>query len=64
MCPLRNSEVLPQPIRLELCKKQITFSEFLAPLLNITEFLNILKKKMTPIAYIFRKLRSAKDVVK
>ena len=53
--------ILTQPIVMHLFNKQkIFFLRFL----NLDQFWNILKKKMTVIAYVFPKLRTTKDVVR
>ena len=59
---LGNSENFPQPIKMQLYKKQKTLSSFFAVFLH--QILNILEKKMTLIAYVFLKLKIAKDMVR
>ena len=61
---LLNSENLQQPFQMQLSKERIIFSEFFFHPKNLYIFLNILKKKMTLIAYVFQKIRTAKDVVR
>ena len=60
----RNSGILGQPIQLQLSKKQMTCSQFLPHIWNLQQFLNILQKKKSPIAYMFEKLRNAKHVLR
>ena len=61
---LRNNYNLRQPIQMQLSKKQNTFSGFFAAFLKLHQTLNILNKEMTLIAYVFRKLQTAKNVVR
>ena len=58
---LPNRENLLQSIQMHLSKKWLIFSEFLMHSWNLYQFLNILKNKMTVIAYVFPKLQAAKD---
>ena len=51
---LRESENLPQPIQMKLPKK-IYFPNILLKFSNIHEIFNILRKKVTLIAYVFWK---------
>ena len=64
MSLLGNSENLHQPIQMPLSNKQKTFYQFLSPFLKCGSILNILKKKMTLIAYAFSNWWTAKGVVK
>ena len=48
---------------MKLCLKQKGFSEFFNAIRNVYKYLNILKKRMTLIDYVFPKLATAKDVV-
>ena len=61
---LLNRDNLTQPIRMQLCQKRKTFSDFFSAFsksrLNFEHF----QTNMTLIAYIFRKLQTAKDVVR
>ena len=57
------SEKLQQLIQRELSKKK-KLSEFFLYIWNLQQILNFLQKKMTLFAYVFRKLRTAKDVVR
>ena len=61
---LRNRENLQQFIQMQLSKKQKVFSDFMLYYWNLHETLNILEKKMTLMAYVFPKLRTAKGVVR
>ena len=62
--PLPNTENLRQPIYIQLSKKRKIFSEpfakFLKSRTNFTHF----EKKITPIAFVFTDLQTAKDVVR
>ena len=58
---LLNSENLWQPIQKQLSKKQQTFSDFFASFLKFTSNVEYFEKKMTVIAYVFRKLLTAKN---
>ena len=51
---------LRQPIQMQLFKKRKTFSQFLLHFWDSDQILNILKKKMTLIAYVFPKLETPK----
>ena len=53
-----------QPIPMQLSKKQNLLLNSLEHFSNLDQSLNILKKKMTFIAYVFLKLRTVKDVVR
>ena len=61
---LRNCENLRQPIQMQLSKKNQLILTFLHHFSNLHQISNILKKKMTLIAYVFSKLRTAKYVVR
>ena len=61
---LCNRENLQQFIQMHLSKKQKVISDFVLYYWNLHETLNILEKKMTLIAYVFPKLRTAKGVVR
>ena len=54
---------LMQPIQMQWSKKKL-FPNFLLHFWNLDQSLNILKKKMTLKAYVFRRLRTAKDVLR
>ena len=58
--PVLNRDNLTIPIQMELSQKQKTFSEFFAAFLK--SYLNFerFEKKMTLIAFVFSKLRTAK----
>ena len=60
---LPDTESLPQPIQTQLSKKEKLFSKFLLDFKNLHQVLNIAKKKMTLIAYVFPKFETEKDVV-
>ena len=63
-----NGENLPQSIQMQLTKKEKILSEFFVSFLKFTSifesFQKKKKKKMTLIAYVFLKLRTAKVVVR
>ena len=61
---LHNCENLWQPNQIHLSEDQNTFSEFSASFLKATSNLEHFGKKVTLIAYVFPKLRTAKDVVR
>ena len=61
---LCNSENLPEPIQIQLSKKEKTFPQFFVNFWNLHQILNILKQKMTFMAYVFLKLQTAKDFVR
>ena len=58
--PVLNRDNLTIPIQMELSQKQKTFSEFFAAFLK--SYLNFerFEKKLTLIAFVFSKLRTAK----
>ena len=60
---LVERENLTKTIQIYLSKKQKKCQVFLQ-FWNLDQILNILKKKMTLIVYIFRKIRTAKNVVR
>ena len=47
-------------IQMQLSQKQATFSQFFVNFWNLSEILNVLKKKMTFIGFVFPKLRARK----
>ena len=49
---------------MQLSKKQKLLSQLFALFLKFNSILNIYKKKMTFIAYVFLKFNAAKDLVK
>ena len=49
---------------MQISKKQITFSEVFTLFLKFKSIFEHFKKKMTLIAYIFPKLRNAKDMLR
>ena len=53
-----------RPIQMHLSKKQKTFSQFFCEFFNSTSNLEKFQKRMNPIADMFRKLRTPKDVVR
>ena len=63
-CSLPNTDNLMQPIHVQLSQKLKTFSQFFPGFSKIGYILNIFKKKMTLIAYLFVRLQPAKNVVK
>ena len=61
---LLSRDNLPRPIQVHLSKKQKTFSQLFCEFFNSTSNLEKFQKKMNPIADMFRKLRTPKDVVR
>ena len=61
---LLNSENLPQPVQMQLSKKQKTFSLVFAAFLKTSSNVQYVQKKMTLTAYVFPKLQTAKEVVR
>ena len=57
---VRNNENLRQPIQMQLSQKQETFLNFLPDSWKLHQIFNMLKGKMTDIAYVFPKLKIAK----
>ena len=60
---LRNRKHLPQPIQLQLSKKQNSFSHFFASYLKFTSNLAHFEKKDDPHRLCILKITDAKDVV-
>ena len=63
-CSLPNTDNLMQPIHIQLSQKLKNFSEFFPAFSKSRLILNIFKKKMRLIAYLFVRLRPAKNVVR
>ena len=63
-CCLPNRDNLMQPIHMELSQKLKTFCSFYLHFRNLSEILEIFQKKMTLIAYLFLRLRPAKNLVR
>ena len=61
---LLNRDNLTQPIRTPLSQKHTAFSQFFLATSKSTLNFEIFQKKMTLIAYLFRKLRTPKNVVR
>ena len=61
---LLNRENLKQPIQTHLYKKQETVPQFFCEFLKFTVNFEHFQKKMMLIAYVFRKLRTPKEVVR
>ena len=59
-----NRDNLMQPNHIQLSQKLKNFSDFLIYFQNLGEIFNVLKKTMTLIAYLFLRLRPAKNVVR
>ena len=57
---LRNRQTFWQPIQLQLSKKQIFFSQFLAACLKFASNVERFQRKMTVKGYVFLKLETAK----
>ena len=58
--PVLNRDNLTIPIQMQLSQKRKTFSEFLATFFKSTLNFECFEKKMTLIAFVFRKLRTPK----
>ena len=63
-CSLPNRDNLMQPIHMQLSEKVKTFMDFLMYFPNLGSVLNIFKKKMRLIGYIFLRLPPAKNMVR
>ena len=60
---LLNRENLRPSVQVQLCKKEKTFPDFFSPFLKCCLNFEQLEKEMTPIADVFLKLRTPKNVV-
>ena len=58
--PVLNRDNLTIPIHIQLSQKQITFSQFLAPILKSSLNFKHLEKQMTLTAFVFTKLQTPK----
>ena len=56
-----NTDNLKQPIQMQLYKK---VKRFCLRFWNLYQVLDILKKRLTLIAYVFSKIRTTKDVIR
>ena len=63
-CSLPHRDNLMEPIHMQWCQKLKTFCSFNLHLRKLRKILGISRKKMTLIAYLFLRLRSAKSVVR
>ena len=63
-CCLTIRDNLVEPIHMQLSQKLKTFFSFILHFRNLGEILDIFRKKMTLIAYLFLRLRAAKSVVR
>ena len=63
-CSVPNRDNLIEPIHMQLSQKLKTFSLSFNVFSNLGQDLNIFKKRMTLIAYLFMRLRPAKNVVR
>ena len=61
---LLSRDNLMQPIQMHLSQKQKSFSELFCAFLKSTLNFELFQKKMTLIAYVFPKGRTAKDMVR
>ena len=61
---LLNRDNLMQPIQMQLSQKHKTFSELFSKVLKSTLNFEHFQTKLTPIAIVFPKLRSPKNVVR
>ena len=55
-----NSQKLPEPFQMQLSKKQKNIN-FLLRFRTLHSILNVLKKNVTLVAYVFPKLKTATD---
>ena len=60
---LLNKDILTQPIKMQLSKKQKPFHESFSAFFNLAQILNIFTKNITLVAYLFPMFRSGKVVV-
>ena len=58
--PVLNRNNLMIPIQMKISQKRRLFLNFLLHFWNLPEILNVLKKRMTLIAFVFRKLLTRK----
>ena len=58
--PVLDRDNLTIPVQMQLSMKKNLFSVFLLVFWSLAEILNVLKKKMTLIAFVFSKLRTRK----
>ena len=63
-CRFYCKDNLMQPIQMQLSEKLKTFSSFSLHFRSLSQILDIFRKKMTLIAYLFVRLRAAKNVVR
>ena len=63
-CCFYCKDNLMQPIQMQLSEKLKTFSSFSLHFRSVSQILDIFRKKMTLIAYLFVRLRAAKNVVR
>ena len=63
-CSLPSRENLMEQIHVELSQKVKTFCSFILHFQNLASILDIFRKKMTFIDYLFPRLRPAKSVVR
>ena len=55
-----NRDNLTQPIQMQLCQKQKSFWKFFLHLWNVVQIVNIFKKKMNFITFLFLRVRPLK----
>ena len=60
---LLQTDIFLRPIQIQLRMKQKVFINFLLNFQNLHRVLNILRKNLALIVYVFLKLETAKDVV-
>ena len=63
-CSLARRENLMEPIHMQLSQKLKTFCSFILHFRNLGSILNIFKKRLTLIAYLYLCLQPAKNVVR
>ena len=59
----RSRNSVPQPIQMHLSETQKFFTQLLPAFLNFTSIFKYFEKKMKLIAYVFPKLKTAKNAV-
>ena len=63
-CSLPNRDNLMEPIHMQFSQKLKTFFSYILHFPNLGQILDIFRQKMTLIAYLFLRLRPAKNVVR
>ena len=63
-CSLPHRHNIMEPIHIQISQKLETFCSFVLHFRNLGYILDIFRKKMTVMAYLFLRLRSAKNLVR